>query len=98
VAAVAPARSPSSARKKIMADVVILGLCSCLRLILADAVEKVGGMPPARNKRIASADFLNQYCVFGARLESMLLGDPLQNPFSTVSATSSRSVVELRLA
>ncbi len=29
--------------------------------------------------------FLNRCCSFGTRLESMLLRDPLQNPFSTVS-------------
>jgi hypothetical protein len=41
--------------------------------VLTDAVEKVGGMPPARNNRIIGANFLNRYCVFGAHLESMLL-------------------------
>jgi hypothetical protein len=50
---------------------------------LTDAVEKVLGMPPARNNRIMGAEFLNRSCAFDARLESMLLGDPPKNPFST---------------
>jgi len=45
---------------------------------MTDAVEKVPGMPPARNKRIMGAEFLNRSCAFDARLESMLLGDPLK--------------------
>jgi hypothetical protein len=45
---------------------------------VTDAVEKVGGMPPARNNRIMGADFANRTCAFGARLESMLLRDPLK--------------------
>jgi hypothetical protein len=52
---------------------------------MTDAVEKVGGMPLARNNRIMGANFLNQSCAFDARLESILLGDPPQNPFSTAS-------------
>jgi hypothetical protein len=35
------------------------------------------------DKRIMGAEFLNLSCVFDARLESMLLGDPLKNPLST---------------
>jgi len=58
---------------------------------VADAVEKVGGMPSARNNRIMGADFLNRYCVFGTRLEPILLGDPPQNPFSTASAQGGRA-------
>jgi hypothetical protein len=50
---------------------------------MTDAVEKVPGMPPARNKRIMGAEFLNLSCAFDARLESMLLGDLPKNPFST---------------
>src|SRR5713101_6784513 len=38
-----------------------------------------------RNNRIVGANFLNRSCAFDARLESMLLEDPPQNPFSTVS-------------
>jgi hypothetical protein len=45
---------------------------------VTDAVEKVDGMPPARNNRIAGDHFLNRSCVFGGRLESMLLGEPLK--------------------
>jgi hypothetical protein len=45
---------------------------------LTDAVKKVGGMPLARNNRIMGANFLNQSCAFDARLESILLGDPLK--------------------
>jgi hypothetical protein len=43
-----------------------------------DAVEKVGGMPLARNNQIMGANFLNQSCAFDARLESILLGDPFK--------------------
>src|SRR5215831_1880450 len=50
-----------------------------------DAVEKVCGMPSARNNRITVADFLNRSCAFDGRLESILLGASLQNPFSTAS-------------
>src|ERR1700680_3324031 len=50
-----------------------------------DTVEKVPGMSPARNKRIMGVEFLNRSCAFDARLESMLLGDPPKNPFSTAS-------------
>src|SRR4030095_14651605 len=38
-----------------------------------------------RNNRIMGANFLNRSCAFDARLESMLLGVPPQNPFSTAS-------------
>jgi hypothetical protein len=51
-------------------------------------VEKVDGMRPERNNRIVGDDLLNRSCAFGGRLESILLGDPPQNPFSTVSAIS----------
>ena len=56
--------------------------------LMTDAVKKVGGIPLARNNRIMEADFLNRCCSFNARLESILLGDPPQNPFSTVSTQS----------
>jgi hypothetical protein len=59
--------------------------------VWVDAVEKVTGMPPARNNRIMGTEFLNRSCAFDARLESMLLGDPPQNPFSTASVTSSKA-------
>jgi hypothetical protein len=55
---------------------------------LDDAVEKVRSMPPTRNNRIKETDFLNRSCAFDAGFESMLLGDPSQNPFSTVSDQS----------
>ncbi len=42
-------------------------------------------MLPVRNNRIIRVDFLNRTCALGARFESMLLGDPPKNPFSTVS-------------
>ena len=45
-------------------------------------------MPPARNYRISSADILNRSCAFHADLESILLEDPSQNPFSTASANN----------
>jgi hypothetical protein len=47
-------------------------------------------MPLARNNRIMGANFLNQSCAFDARLESILLADPPQNPFSTASVISDR--------
>jgi hypothetical protein len=66
-------------------------ICSVRALpVVSDAVEKVGGMPSVRNNRNAGDDFLNRSCAFGGRLESMLLGDPPQNPFSTASARSGR--------
>jgi hypothetical protein len=52
---------------------------------LADTVEKGRSMPLARNYRISGADILNRSCAFHAGFESILLGDPSQNPFSTVS-------------
>src|ERR1039458_7573416 len=48
-------------------------------------------MSPARNYRIAWANILNRSCAFHAGLESILLGDPSQNPFSTVSTQSGRA-------
>jgi hypothetical protein len=38
---------------------------------------------------------LNRCCSFDARLESMLLGDPTQNPFSTVSTQGGHSATRL---
>jgi hypothetical protein len=52
-----------------------------------DAVEKVVGMSAVRNNRIIGADFLNGAFAFGACIESILLGDPPQNLFSTASTT-----------
>jgi hypothetical protein len=46
--------------------------------LLADAVEKVGATLTTRNNRIAQAGFLNRSCAFAARLESILLEDPLK--------------------
>ena len=43
-----------------------------------DAVEKVGATLTTRNNRIAQAGFLNRSCAFDARLESILLEDPLK--------------------
>jgi hypothetical protein len=43
---------------------------------MTDVVEKVCGVPPARNNRIMMADFLNRSCAFDARFESILLADP----------------------
>src|SRR5262249_4480459 len=44
-----------------------------------------------RNNRIRGANFLNRSCALDARLESMLLKAPCQNPFSTASAKSRHS-------
>jgi hypothetical protein len=52
---------------------------------MTDAVEKGLSMSLARNYRISGADILNRFCAFRAGLESILLGDPSQNPFSTAS-------------
>jgi hypothetical protein len=52
---------------------------------MTDAVEKGLSMPPARNYRINGTDILNRSCAFHAGLESILLGEPSQNPFSTPS-------------
>jgi hypothetical protein len=59
-----------------------------------DTVEKVGGVPLTRNNRIMGDGFLIRSCAFGGRLESMLLGDPPQNPFSTVSVTPGKAQTE----
>jgi len=45
-------------------------------------------MSSARNYRISGGDILNRSCAFDADLESILLGDPPQNPFSTASTKS----------
>jgi hypothetical protein len=51
-------------------------------------------MRPERNNRIVGDDFLNRSCAFGGRLESILLGDPPQNPFSTVSVKTGNALTE----
>src|SRR5215472_16096329 len=61
---------------------------------MSDAVGKVGDGTPVRNNRIRGDDFLNRSCAFGGRLESMLLGDPPQNRFSTVSVSLGKSHTE----
>jgi hypothetical protein len=58
-----------------------------------DAVEKGFSMPPARNYRISGADVLNRSCAFRAGLESILLGGPSQNHFSTASVKSGRDAL-----
>jgi hypothetical protein len=58
---------------------------------LTDAVEKVRGMPAASNKRIKERKFLNLNCALKACFELILLGDPPQNLFSTVSTHSGHS-------
>src|SRR6516164_4370591 len=50
----------------------------------ADAVEKVGATLTTRNNRIAQAGFLNRSCAFDARLESILLEDPLKIFFDSI--------------
>ena len=49
-------------------------------------VEKVCGMPSARNNRIMIVDFLNRSCTFDARFRINIARSPAQNPFSTASA------------
>jgi hypothetical protein len=61
---------------------------------LIDAVEKVRSMSLARNNRTDEIDLLNRSCAFYPGLESILLGDPAQNPFSTASI----QLVHLNLA
>ena len=51
-------------------------------------LKKASACRPARNYRISGADILNRSCAFDADLESILLGDPPQNPFSTASTQS----------
>jgi hypothetical protein len=58
---------------------------------MTDAVEKGFSMSPARNFRIGWANILNRSCAFHAALESILLGDPSQNPSSTASTRSGHS-------
>src|SRR5215472_7941743 len=50
----------------------------CKGRLRVDAVEKVGATLTTRNNRIAQAGFLNRSCAFDARLESILLEDPLK--------------------
>jgi hypothetical protein len=57
-------------------------------------VEKVRSMSLARNNRTDEIDLLNRSCAFYPGLESILLGDPAQNPFSTASI----QLVHLNLA
>src|SRR5262249_6041789 len=45
---------------------------------LTDTVEKVPGKWQPRNNRIVGTSFLNRTCAVDARLESILLGDPLK--------------------
>jgi hypothetical protein len=55
---------------------------------LTDSVEKVSKMKlwnQSLKQSNPSNGVLNRCCSFDARLESMLLEDPSQNPFSTVS-------------
>ena len=40
--------------------------------LVADAVEKVRGIPLERNNRISGGDFLNRTCVFDPHFESIL--------------------------
>src|SRR3982074_449328 len=46
-----------------------------------------------RNNRIVGTSLLNRSCVFDAHLESILLGVPPQNPFSTASTQLGRRPV-----
>jgi hypothetical protein len=57
-------------------------------LLWVDAVEKVANRPSLRNNRIGNIEFLNRSCVFTSVLESMLLVQASQNPFSTASVKS----------
>jgi hypothetical protein len=43
--------------------------------------EKVRGPSDKRNNRIINDDLLHRTCALDARLESILLRDPPQNPF-----------------
>jgi len=70
-------------------SICVLAACP----LRVDAVEKGRGMPPARNYRISGDDILNRSCAFHAGLESILLGDPSQNPFSTASVKSGQTIV-----
>jgi len=51
-------------------------------------------MSPTRNYRIGGTNILNRSCSFDARLELILLGDPSQNPFSTVSDKSGQRAAQ----
>ncbi len=51
-------------------------VCACL--LMADAVEKVGGILLRRNNRIVGVHFLNRTCAFRPHFESMLLRNPLK--------------------
>src|SRR5215472_9439323 len=59
---------------------------------LTDAVEKVGATLPTRNNRIAQAGFLNRSCAFAARLESILLEDPLKIVFRQYQSKCERLI------
>jgi hypothetical protein len=61
-----------------------------------DAVEKVRDIPAERNNRIREVDFLNRTCAYDTRLESILLADPPENPFSTASVNSTLGLLRAR--
>ena len=50
--------------------------CSCSQLVMADAVEKVRGIPLTRNNRIIGVDSLNRTCASVVHFKSILLGEP----------------------
>jgi hypothetical protein len=51
-----------------------------------------------RNNRIVGTSLLNRSCVFDAHLESILLGVPPQNPFSTASVKSGKAQIERKFS
>jgi len=59
-----------------------------------DAVEKVGVTLTTRNNRIAQAGFLNRSCAFDARLESILLEDPLKIFFRQYRSLAAKPLSE----
>jgi len=54
-------------------------------MLVDEVIEIIWPMSESGTKRIPANRFLNQDCAFVLGLESMLLRDPPQNPFSTAS-------------
>jgi hypothetical protein len=52
-------------------------------MLVDEVIEIIWPMSESGTKRIPANRFLNQDCAFVLGLESMLLRDPPQNPFST---------------
>ena len=62
-------------------------------MLVDEVIEIIWPMSESGTKRIPANRFLNQDCAFVLGLESMLLRDPPQNPFSTGSVKLGHSAM-----